>query len=69
MAASALVVASLHDATLAARYSDRVLLLFGDGRWRAGPTSQVLDAANLSELYRTPMHELEYRGRRIFVGD
>jgi iron complex transport system ATP-binding protein len=61
------VIATLHDATLAARFADRVLLLFGDGRWRCGPAEQVLTAAALAELYHTPMLELEADRRRVFV--
>ena len=45
------VLASLHDATLAARFADRVLLLHGDGRWQCGATDQLLNAATLSALY------------------
>lgn len=67
--AGALVIASLHDATLAARYADHVLMLFGHGRWRYGASAEILTAAHLSELYRTPVHEIAYHGRRIFVGD
>ncbi len=61
------VVATLHDPTLAARFADRALLLFGDGRWRCGPASQVLTAESLGELYLTPMVELEAHGKRVFV--
>jgi iron complex transport system ATP-binding protein len=63
------VIASLHDATLAARFADRALLLYGDGSWNFGPVAEVLDAMHLSRLYRTPVHELEFRGRRVFVND
>jgi iron complex transport system ATP-binding protein len=63
------VIASLHDATLAARFADKALLLYGDGSWNFGPVAQVLDAMHLSRLYRTPVHELEFRGRRVFVND
>jgi iron complex transport system ATP-binding protein len=62
------VVATLHDPTLAARFADRALLLFGDGRWRAGPAHEVLEAAALSELYLTPMVESSAGGRRLFTG-
>jgi iron complex transport system ATP-binding protein len=48
------VVASLHDPTLAARFFERVLLLFGDGRWQLGPAEELLTAANLATLYRVP---------------
>ena len=61
------VITTLHDPTLAARFADRALLLFGDGRWTAGPVSSALTAANLSELYLSPMIELEKEGRRVFV--
>lgn len=63
------VVASLHDATLAAQFADRALLLFGDGRWAFGPSQQTLTTESLSTLYRTPIHEVGFRGRRVFVGD
>lgn len=61
------VIATLHDPTLAARFADRVILLCGDGRWRSGPTSEVLTAESLSELYFTPMLEMGGEGRRVFV--
>jgi len=65
--AGGLVIAALHDATLAARHADRVLLLFGEGRWQFGDTGSTLNAANLSGLYRVPIEELSSRGRRVFV--
>jgi iron complex transport system ATP-binding protein len=61
------VVTTLHDPTLAARFADRVLLLFGDGRWSLGPVGSALTAPSLSELYATPMIELGRDGRRVFV--
>jgi len=61
------VIAALHDPTLAARFADRVLLLFGDGRWQAGAAGEVLTAPSLSELYDSPMIELHSAGRRVFV--
>ena len=61
------VITTLHDPTLAARFADRVLLLFGDGRWSLGPVGTALTAASLSELYVTPMLELGADGRRVFV--
>jgi len=61
------VIATLHDATLAARYADQVLLLFGDGSWVYGPAAEALRADHLARLYRTPVHELAFEGRRIFV--
>ena len=65
--AGGIVIATLHDATLAARHADRVLLLHGDGRWQYGDAASTLNAANLSDLYRVPVEELSSRGRRVFV--
>ena len=61
------VIATLHDPTLAARFADRVLLLFGDGRWRCGPAGEVLTCESLGELYLNPILELRSGGRRVFV--
>ncbi|HEY5101809.1 MAG TPA: ABC transporter ATP-binding protein [Steroidobacteraceae bacterium] len=66
-AAGATVIASLHDPTLAARFADRVLLLFGEGHWRLGAATEVLTAGSLSELYATPIVELAASGRRVFA--
>jgi iron complex transport system ATP-binding protein len=61
------VITTLHDPTLAARFADRVLLLFGDGRWQVGPTSATLTSESLSALYDSPMIEIRQDGRRVFV--
>ena len=66
-ATGAAVVATLHDPALAERCADRVLLMYGDGRWRLGPAAAVLNAAELSALYATPMNELRGGGRRAFI--
>ena len=66
-ARGATIIAALHDPTLAARFANRVLLLFGDGHWRLGPASEVLTAGILSELYSTPIMELAAHGRRVFA--
>jgi len=61
------IVASLHDPTLAARFADDALLLHGDGRWDFGPCAEVLTEERLSALYGSPLHEVAWRGRRVFV--
>jgi iron complex transport system ATP-binding protein len=68
------VVATLHDPSLAARFADRVLLLYGSGgpdagRWVHGATAEVLTAAAVSAIYRLPMREFVVEGRRLFVSD
>ena len=61
------VIASLHDVNLAARFADRCLLLFGDGRWELGPAAEVLNESRLEEVYATPMEAVDWRGGRLFV--
>ena len=61
------VIASLHDVNLAARVADRCLLLFGDGRWEFGATSEVLDEERLEALFETPMEAVSWRDGRIFI--
>ena len=61
------VLASLHDVNLAARFADRCLLLFGDGRWKIGVTDDVLESGELSDLYHTPMETVPWHHRQLFV--
>ena len=63
----AAVIASLHDVNLAVRFADRCLLLYGDGRWDLGTTSEILETERLSELYSTPMEAVAWRNRELFV--
>jgi iron complex transport system ATP-binding protein len=63
------VLATLHDATLAAQFADHVLLLYGDGRWRCGPAREALTAESLSDLYRMRVRELAVGERRLFFGE
>jgi iron complex transport system ATP-binding protein len=61
------VIATLHDPTLAERYADRALLLYGDGRYRLGPVAEVLTAEELSALYLTPIRAIGGPPRRAFI--
>lgn len=49
----------LHDPTMALRFCDNFLLLYGDGRWQAGPAAQLATADRLSELYGYPLTRLD----------
>jgi iron complex transport system ATP-binding protein len=64
--AGALVVLSMHDPTLAARYADYALLLYSAGHWRFGAAAEILNAHNLSELYSSDIRSLQYEGRSVF---
>jgi iron complex transport system ATP-binding protein len=61
------ILMSVHDAGLAARYADDVLLLFGAGQWCFGPTAQVLTAAAVARLYSVPVRELTWEHGRTFI--
>lgn len=63
----AAVIASLHDVNLAVRYADRCLLLFGDGRWELGATSDILNETSLEALYDIPIEAVPWRSQRLFV--
>jgi iron complex transport system ATP-binding protein len=63
------VLATLHDPSLAARFADQVLLLYGDGRWAWGDTATTLTAAALSAMYRVAVEEVVVGGRRLFLSD
>lgn len=61
------VLMSLHDVGLAARFCERALLLFGDGEWIEGPTSEVLNEDSMARLYGVPMREITWDSGRTFV--
>jgi iron complex transport system ATP-binding protein len=61
------IIASLHDVNLAARFADRCLLLYGDGRWELGPAGEILDEKRLEEVYSVPMEAIDWRGKRFFI--
>ena len=47
-----------HDPNHARAFASHVLLLFGDGRWLAGPVGEVLTVEHLSALYHHPVRAL-----------
>ena len=49
----------LHDLNLAARYTDRIMILARGEVAAIGETSAVLAAERLSEIYRIPMERIE----------
>lgn len=59
------VVMVLHDPNQALRYCDRVLLLYGDGRWESGACDELLTVERLSCLYKHPMRMLQ-QGEECF---
>ena len=60
-------IVAIHDMNLALRYCQRALLLYGDGRWKAGPVTEILTIENLSELYGQPLRTLSDGNARHFI--
>ncbi len=63
----AIVVMVLHDLVFAARYCNRFLLLYGDGRFSAGSAGDALTPDHLGELYGYPLVPVEVGGERLFL--
>ena len=61
------VVTILHDPSLAWRYADQVLLMFGDGVTQYGTSRDILTAERLSELYQTPLRQIDAEGSMCFI--
>jgi len=60
-------VMALHEINLATCYCSHVLMLFGDGQWKAGPTAELLNETNLSRLYRCRMRLVDDGHQRVFA--
>jgi len=61
------VLASLHDPTLAARYADAVLLLYGEGHWEFGRTAEMLTARKLERLYGTSFRQFTHENLSVLL--
>lgn len=60
---------ALHDVNLAARYCSHILMLFGNGEWRAGPVDELLNQETLEKLYQCPVESVQTStGRRFLPG-
>lgn len=63
------ILMTLHDAGLVARFSDYAVLLFGNGEWQYGPSSDVLTAATMTRLYGVAVCEIKWGDGRTFVAE
>jgi iron complex transport system ATP-binding protein len=63
----ALVIQVLHDLVLASRYCDRMLLLYGDGRYLHGPVSEMFTPERLGGLYGSPLEAHDLDGERVLL--
>lgn len=53
-----LLIMSLHDINLAARFCTHVLMLTGDGQSISGTTENILNSKNLTETFKHPIHKI-----------
>ena len=58
---------SLHDINLAARFCNRIVMLFGEGEAAQGTAEAMLTPEKLSRLYRVPVRILPWEGGRTFL--
>ena len=58
---------ALHEVNLATCYCSHCLLLFGDGRWLAGPTHEMLTTQHLSKLYDCHMRLVDDGEHQVFA--
>ena len=57
----------LHDLNIAARFCDKILMLFGDGRSTQGDSSELLNSELLNELYGYPIEKISHTSGSVFV--
>jgi len=57
----------IHDANLANRYCDNVLLLYGKGEWASGSTKKMINISNLERLYNCPIQSLSNDNQSVFI--
>ena len=62
-----IVIMVMHDVNLAMRFSDHLLLLFGDGETYHGNTADLATEENFSRLYGHPLRRYPANGQQFFV--
>ncbi len=61
------VMMSMHDINLAARYCNKVLMLFADGSSSCGKTTDMLTSERLSRLYQYPIDGLSLNDQTYWL--
>lgn len=65
-AQGASMIMATHDINLAARFCDHILLLLNEGRYVAGPRTEVLTEHNLSEAYDCEIRSVQEKGKTLY---
>ena len=62
-----LLIMSLHDINLAARFCTHILMLTGDGEFIAGSAEEALNQSNLTETFKHPIREVLDSDKKIYL--
>ena len=62
-----IVIMVMHDVNLAMRFSDHLLLLFGDGETHHGNAADLATEENFSRLYGHPLRRYPANGQHFFL--
>ena len=62
-----IVIMVMHDVNLAMRFSDHLLLLYGDGETNHGNAADLATEENFSRLYGHPLRRYPANGQHFFV--
>jgi iron complex transport system ATP-binding protein len=62
-----IVIMVMHDVNLAMRFSNNLLLLFGNGESHHGNTADLATEENFSRLYGHPLRRYPANGQQFFV--
>ncbi|MCW9012978.1 MAG: ABC transporter ATP-binding protein [Gammaproteobacteria bacterium] len=62
-----IVLMSLHDINLAARFCDHLLFISGDGKSLAGSADKLLNSNDLSDLFQHPIHTVQTADGVLFT--
>jgi iron complex transport system ATP-binding protein len=57
----------VHDLNMVTQAASHCLLLYGDGRWAAGPVAEIATRETLSELYHYPVEEYRAPGGPLWT--
>ena len=62
-----LLIMSLHDINLAARFCSHLLMLTGDGQIIAGTVEETLNQENLTKTFKHPIREISDADKKIYI--
>ena len=64
-----LTIMVMHDINLACRFCDHILLMFNDGSWKSGTSTEMLSTENLNALYQHSFKKITERDQVVFIAE